>query len=387
MIRATRDNGENKPYLLVKEGKSSAVLSLQGDWVLSNAQSLTDFLHKIRVSPIQLSVTLDGQALGSIDTAGVFILHRLLEGCGVSLTQLRYENFNKDQERFVAQILKLAVDDAKSVNRRRRSFLYRRIVHVGCQTSGAVDQLLDLIAFFGQICATLARNILRPRRFRLVSIVRHIDEAGIGAIPIVALLAFLISIVMSYQAATQLKNFGADIFTVNLTVISILREMGVILTAIMVAGRSGSAYAAEIGVMKLREEVDALQTIGLDPFEILVLPRIIALVIVMPLLTFIADIVGLAGGAVMAVTLLDISLAQYIDRVFNIITMNMFLVGIMKAPVFAFLIALIGTWQGMRVTGSAESVGRLTTLAVVQSIFLVILADALFSILFANLGI
>jgi phospholipid/cholesterol/gamma-HCH transport system permease protein len=195
------------------------------------------------------------------------------------------------------------------------------------------------------------------------------------------------SMVISYQAAIQLQKFGADIFTIDLMVISLLREMGVLVTAIMVAGRSGSAFAAEIGVMKLREEVDALRTIGMDPVEVLVLPRLIALIIVLPLLTLIADMVGLAGGGVMSVLLLDISLTQYIDRAQHVATYTMFYVGMIKAPVFAFLIAVIGTYQGMNVSGSAESVGRLTTVAVVQSIFLVIMTDGLFSIIFAIMGI
>jgi phospholipid/cholesterol/gamma-HCH transport system permease protein len=195
------------------------------------------------------------------------------------------------------------------------------------------------------------------------------------------------SIVIAYQASIQLNKFGANAYTINLSVISILREMGVLITAIMVAGRSGSAFAAEIGVMKLREEVDALKTIGLDPVEILVLPRVIALVLVLPILTLIADIMGLTGGALMSITVLDIPLGQYLQRVQSVGTPLLFFVGMIKAPVFAFLIAVIGTYQGMNVSGSAESVGRLTTVAVVQSIFAVITADALFSVVFSLMGL
>lgn len=243
------------------------------------------------------------------------------------------------------------------------------------------------MAFTGEVATKFGGSILQPSRFRFAAIVRHIDETGLRAMPIIGLLGFLMSMVISYQAAIQLQKFGASIFTIDLTVISLLREMGVLITAIMIAGRSGSAFAAEIGVMKLREEVDALRTMGIDPIETLVLPRVIALLITLPLLTFFANILGLVGGSVMAQTFLDIPLTQYIARVEYAATPTMFFVGMIKAPVFAFLIAIICTYQGMHVTGSAESVGRLTTVAVVQSIFTVLLVNALFSILFANLGI
>ena len=205
--------------------------------------------------------------------------------------------------------------------------------------------------------------------------------------PIVGLLAVLISMVISYQGAVQLKKFGADIYTIDLTVISLLREMGVLVTAIMVAGRSGSAFAAELGVMKLREEINALKTMGMDPIEVLVLPRVIALVIALPILTFLADVIGLAGGSVMSYSLIDVSLHQYVERVQTVATPTMFFVGLVKAPVFAFLIATIGCYQGLDVSGSAESVGKKTTLSVVQAIFLVVMADGLFSVIFSKMDI
>jgi phospholipid/cholesterol/gamma-HCH transport system permease protein len=219
------------------------------------------------------------------------------------------------------------------------------------------------------------------------SIVRHVQETGIQALPIVAALAVLISMVITYQGFIQLRKFGAVIYTVDLTVISLLREMGVLVTAIMVAGRSGSAFAAEIGVMKLREELSALKTIGLDPIEVLVLPRILALVITLPLLTFLADVIGLAGGGIMSFLLINISPYQYLTRVQTVADLTTFFVGMIKAPVFACLIAVIGCYQGLSVTGSAESVGRRTTLSVVQAIFLVIMTDAFFSIIFSKVGI
>jgi len=203
----------------------------------------------------------------------------------------------------------------------------------------------------------------------------------------VSLIAFLISVILAYIGAQQLLQFGADIFVVDLVTIGTLREMGVLLTAIIVAGRSGSAYAAEIGAMKLNEEVDALHATGVEPVEVLVLPRLLGLIIALPLLTVVADIVGLIGGGLLCYGLLDMSLVQYVARVEDSISPTTFWVGLAKAPVFAVLIAVAGTWCGMRVRGSSRELGRLTTLAVVQAIFFVILADALFAVLFMELDI
>ncbi len=258
---------------------------------------------------------------------------------------------------------------------------------VGEKTSAIAQFLFGIVAFMGLVFCRLGSNLIRPAQLRPAAITRHIFETGIAALPIIGLLAFLMSMVVSYQGAIQLQKFGADIFTIDLTVISMLREMAPLVTAIMVAGRSGSAFAAEIGVMRLRKETDALEAMGLDPIGLLVLPRLLALLLTLPLLTFFADIVGIGGGAIMSWSLLDIGFGQYIARVGEVATPMMYIVGMIKAPVFAFIIAVICTYHGMNVTGSAESVGKVTTIAVVQSIFMVILADAAFSILFAELGI
>jgi phospholipid/cholesterol/gamma-HCH transport system permease protein len=212
-------------------------------------------------------------------------------------------------------------------------------------------------------------------------------DTGVTAIPIVALIAFLISVILAYMGAQQLSKFGADIFVVDLVTVGVLRELGVLLTAIIVAGRSGSAFAAELGAMRLNEEVDALSAIGVNPVEVLVLPRILGLVIALPLLTVVSDFIGLVGGGLLCHELLGMPLVQYVNRANEAIASTTFWVGLMKAPVFAVLIGLSGTWCGMRVRGSSRDLGRLTTLAVVQSIFFVLLADALFAMLFMELDI
>jgi phospholipid/cholesterol/gamma-HCH transport system permease protein len=242
-----------------------------------------------------------------------------------------------------------------------------------------------VIVFLGRISMVLGEAFRRPQALRISSIARHIYETGITAIPIVSLIAFLISVIVAYLGAQQLSRFGADIFVVDLVTIAVLREMGVLLTAIIVAGRSGSAFAAEIGVMQLNEETDALRAMGMSPIELLVVPRVLALIIVLPLLTVIADAMGLAGGGLLSLVNLHIPLPQFTARLREALSPTTFWAGLVKAPVFAILIAMVGTYRGMQVRDSARELGRLTTVAVVQSIFMVILADALFAVLFVQI--
>jgi phospholipid/cholesterol/gamma-HCH transport system permease protein len=243
-----------------------------------------------------------------------------------------------------------------------------------------------LVGFFGRIATVLGESIRHPRVLRLNSIVRHVHETGVSAIPIVSLIAFLISVVVAYLGAQQLARFGATIFVVDLVTIAVLREMGVLLTAIIIAGRSGSAFAAEIGVMQLNEEVDALRAMGMNPIELLVVPRILGLIIALPCLTVIADAMGLAGGGLLSLIQLHIPLAQFTIRMREALSPTTFWAGLLKAPVFALLIGMVGCYRGMQVRESARELGRLTTMAVVQSIFLVILADAGFAILYVQIN-
>jgi phospholipid/cholesterol/gamma-HCH transport system permease protein len=261
------------------------------------------------------------------------------------------------------------------------------VEHLGRRTvSGARDALVAL-RFIGEVATAFARMLLHPQRLRPISVSRHIYETGITAVPIVGLIAFLIAVILAYLGEEQLRAYGATILVVDLVTLGVLRELGVLLTAIIIAGRSGSAFAAEIGAMQLNEEVDAMRTIGVDPIEVLVLPRLLGLTIVMPLLTLVADLVGLAGGGVLCHLLLQMPTAQYLHRVAGAIASTTFWVGIIKAPVFAALIATAGCFNGMRVRVSSRELGRLTTVAVVQAIFCVIVADALFAVLFQRLDI
>jgi phospholipid/cholesterol/gamma-HCH transport system permease protein len=242
------------------------------------------------------------------------------------------------------------------------------------------------LSFIGRISMAVV-HAWSTLRLRPVSIARHVYDTGVTAVPIVSLIAFLISVILAYMGAQQLARFGANIFVVDLVTVGVLRELGVLLTAIIVAGRSGSAFAAEIGAMQLNEEIDALHAIGVDPIDVLVLPRLLGLLIALPLLTLVADLIGLVGGGLLCHVLLDMPLVQYLNRAQSAIASTTFWVGVIKAPVFACLIAMSGCYCGMRVRGSSRELGRLTTLAVVQSIFFVILVDALFAVLFMELDV
>ena len=245
----------------------------------------------------------------------------------------------------------------------------------------------ELTSFLGQVMVALATIVRHPRRLRLTSLVHHCQEVGVNAVPIVALMAFLIGVVLAFQGSAQLRQFGAEVFVVDLIAISVLRELGILLTAIIVAGRSGSAFTAAIGSMKMREEIDAMRTLGLDPVTILVVPRVLALMLMLPVLGFIANVSGLVGGALMSWIDLGVSPAVFQSRLVSNTDVWHFGVGMIKAPFFALIIGIIGCYEGMKVGGDAESLGRLTSTSVVLSIFMVIVTDALFSIFFAIVGV
>jgi phospholipid/cholesterol/gamma-HCH transport system permease protein len=356
-----------------------------GQWLIDHVAAIEAALGGLMDHSVKrMAVSWSG--IERLDLSSAWLLREALRE--IRERQVEIEDRDTPPEHFsvLDQIASnAATDSAVDVPASPHGLIPGLLLGVGRNLSERGAGGLDALAFFGQLVATLGRGLMSPRRLRFPSVVRHVYETGIDAIPIVALIAFLISVIVAYLGSQQLINFGAEIFTVDLVAIATLREMGVLLTAILVAGRSGSAFAAEIGVMELNDEVDALKAIGFDPFEILVLPRVLGLVIAMPLLTIIADAMGLVGGALLSSLLLDISYEQFLVRLQDALSPTTFWAGLIKAPVFAFLIAMVGTVRGMQVRDSSRELGRLTTVAVVQSIFLVILADALFAILFVEL--
>lgn len=372
-----------------REG-AEAIWSLQGDWTIHNAQAIDRQLQgqvkaNGRGAGQPRKIDLDLGNLTSLDSAGAWLVTRLARECRTAGTEIGLVHVHPRMQDLLQRVID-AAPDHKAPEPPRRN-LGDWVAQIGKAVIDIGNQTLDLLAFFGALSLVTMQAIARPRHLRMNSIVSHIEQTGLNAMPIVGLISFLVGVVLAYQGADQLARFGAQVFTVNMVGISVLREMGILLTAIVVAGRSGSAFTAQIGTMKVNEEVDALETMGLNPIEVLVLPRVLALVISLPLLTFFADIMGLLGGGLMCVLLVDMSFQQYLTLLRQAITVSQFGVGMIKAPVFAILIALIGCFEGMRVTGSAESVGKLTTKSVVEGIFLVIVFDAFFSVLFSMLGV
>ena len=258
---------------------------------------------------------------------------------------------------------------------------------VGKSTVDQIEQLLEALSFIGETAHALIKSIMQPQRIRWRPILFNIRTAGFDAMPIVGLLSFLLGIVVAYQGAGQLRQYGANIFVADLVGLSMLREFAPLMTAIIIAGRSGSAYAAQIGTMAVTEEIDAMRTLGISPQELLVLPKVIALFIAMPLLTVFADALGVFGGMLMAQQQLDVGFVEFLDRFVKAVSPTAFLIGVGKAPIFALIIAIVGCFQGFRTRGGADSVGRQTTRSVVQSIFLVIVADAFFSVAFSMLDL
>ncbi len=331
-------------------------------------------------------VIANANGIEALDTAGAWVLHRLfkrLEGEGnpVDLQGLR-----PDLAKLLDVVAQHADEQAKlpaPVAKAPTGIVYL----TGKTVADAVEQGVALLAFIGESAIALVACIAHPARMRWRPILFNIRSAGFDALPIVGLLSFLLGIVVAYQGAAQLRQYGANIFVADLVGLSMLREFAPLITAIIIAGRSGSAYAAQIGTMAVTEEIDAMRTIGIAPLDLLVVPKIIALMVAMPLLTAFADLLGVAGGMIMASTQLEVSFNEFLDRFVKAVSPTAYLIGICKAPVFAAIIAVVGCFQGFRTKGGADAVGRQTTRSVVQSIFLVIVADALFSVAFSALDL
>ena len=372
-------------HLEIRDGTDGRRIALGGRWTVENVAALEKAVTAASAAPPSGPVTIDTSGLEALDLTGAWLLRSLERRIDSAGGRTVWVPERPGQIAFIDD----AVENAPKAPpyEQGRSLMVLPLQTLGWYTVKLRNDLIEHVAMFGAVVTSISRALLSPKRLRLPSVVRHVYETGVTAIPIVAMIAFLISVIVAYIGAQQLRQFGGEIFVVDLVTISVLRELGVLLTAIIVAGRSGSAFAAEIGVMKLNEEVDALRAIGMDPVEVLITPRVLGLVIALPLLTVLADAMGLAGGALLSWSLVDITFTQFVERVNESISETTFWVGIVKAPVFAFAIALVGTMRGMQVRDSSRELGRLTTVAVVQSIFLVILVDAIFAVIFMELDI
>jgi phospholipid/cholesterol/gamma-HCH transport system permease protein len=377
--------------LEVQRTADALTVTLSGEWGVREFGTLEQDFAALDLKGAR-SVQLDTGAVRSLDLSGAWALHEFVRRTRAGGVEVSFRGAPPEQLRLLEETLKQT--DAAAMPPPPAAAvaapvgpLTRLAARVGRDSLEAAERTLQSFAFMGQVTVSGLASIARRKHLRPISIARHVHDTGVTALPIVALIAFLISVIIAYMSATQLRGLGADIYVVDLVTIGVLRELGVLLTSIIVAGRSGSAFAAELGSMKLNQEVDALVATGLDPYEVLVVPRVLGLVIALPLLTIVADVVGMSGGALLCRLLLDMPFDQFISRANEAIGPTTFWVGIVKAPVFAVLIAIAGCYRGMQVRSSARELGRLVTVAVVQSIFLVILADALFAVLFMKMDI
>ncbi|MBP7242755.1 MAG: MlaE family lipid ABC transporter permease subunit [Amaricoccus sp.] len=347
----------------------------------ADVSALRDRLRALPDGP----VTLDLGKAGEIDTAGAWLVVTLRRRLAAEGIEARVEGANPKQALIIETVEK-ALPTAEDRPRPTNAFV-DWVATIGAKVHDFGIGAVEMTGFGGQIVACFLATLARPWRLRITALVHHMQDVGLNAAPIVALMAFLIGVVLAFMGAVQLRQFGAEVFVIDLIAITLLRELGILMTAIVVAGRSASAYTAAIGSMKLREEIDAMRTLSLDPIETLVLPRVLALVLMLPLLGFLANITGLVGGGLMAWAELGISPALFVARLQDAGDAWTFLTGMIKAPFFAAIIGLVGCYEGMKVEKSAESLGTRTSDSVVISIFLIIVLDAAFAVFFMEVGV
>ena len=383
--QADEDNAPPRLDFESVPGGMRAVAS--GDWTVQNFAQIHAAiaalpLPKRGAKPEAAQIDLTD--IEELDTAGAWLLNHLGRQLVKSGIPIQFSGGSP------AQLKLLSVVDTNTARaqpaRRRAEAVLTLFGDMANAITGALNDSIRLTAFLGEVTAAAMRTAVRPWRFRWISFIHHIEHTGLRAVPIISLICLLIGSVITQQGILQLQQFGAEPMAVDMVGILALREVGILLTAIMVAGRSASAFTAEIGTMKAREEIDAMRTLGIDPVETLVLPRLAALIITLPILAFIGDIMCLAGGALMAFAYLDISLSSYVERLHDAINVRHFLVGLVKAPLAAVIIGLVGCLEGLSVRGSAESLGTHVTSAVVKAIFLVIIFDALFAMFLSASG-
>ncbi|HMJ93103.1 MAG TPA: ABC transporter permease [Allosphingosinicella sp.] len=357
----------------VEEGR--CVLKFSGNLTILRVRKLSEQLNEIDADDL----TVDLTDVERMDTVGAWLVHKLQRDRGAKIV-----GANKEQKLLIEHVTQ--ADQPMKVKREYESPLIRVLGQVGASAKIVFATLFGLLGFFGSLLISTGNIIRHPRRLRLNAITQQFEVVGVHALFIIGLMTFLVGIVIAQQGAVQLRQFGVEALTVNLVGRSAMKELGVLMTAIMVAGRSGSAFAAQIGSMKLSEEVDAMRTIGVSPMEALVFPRVAATVLLMPLLGFYAAIMVIIGGGIFCWLSLNIPPVTYVQTIRDAVPMTDLWQTLVKAPVFGMIIAMAGCYQGMQVQGNAEEVGLRTTTAVVQGIFLVIVLDAFFAVFFTAIG-
>lgn len=361
------------------------VLKISGEWTLQHYPVLKHRITEV-VEPLSPDTLIDWDDTVVLDTAGATLLTELLGTARIAGLKTQDTNLPAERLALLHTVALALTESRKATPLSRYSAIREMLAHIGEVVLRLWQQQVALTGFIGLTLETLVKTLFRPARWRVISLVAHIEQTGLNAVPIIALLTFLVGAVVAFLGATVLFDFGASIYTVDLVAFAFLREFGVLLTAILMAGRTASAFTAQIGSMKANEEIDAIRALGLNPIELLVLPRVLAMLISLPILTFIAMGCGIIGGAVVCSLELNISPRLFLTIMQRDISLTHFLVGISKAPLFAFIVAVIGCLEGFKVSGSAQSVGEHTISSVVQSIFMVILLDALAALFFMEMS-
>ncbi|MEE2526256.1 ABC transporter permease [Hyphobacterium sp. HN65] len=370
----------------VRQDGRNVIIEPTGDWRVSTIGRVFREVERIESSYDANTVTIDVSGIGRIDTSGAFLLGRTIHESGSPKSEAHFRGSHPTAKRLILELIERAIYCEPEMPEERYGFV-RAFERIGAGLEAAYQEAVETFGFFGRTILTFGSILLRPNRFRWTPAFYVMEEAGVNALPIIAVLTFFIGAVVAFMGANLLETFGASVFTVELVGIAVLREFGVLITAIMLAGRSDSAFTAAIGSMKMQQEIDAMRVLGLDPYEALVIPRVFACVVMAPLLTFGAMMAGIFGGMMVSWATLDISPGFFIARMNDSITVSNFWVGMSKAPVFGLIIAIIGCKQGMQVGGDVESLGRRVTASVVQSIFMVIVVDAIFAMMYLELDI
>lgn len=369
---------EQKLYSIRQTG-TDIVISFKGDWIVENLNKAKDIIEQLSFK--EKKITVDLAHINKIDITGAFLIKKIIAKLNNKMSEVKVIGLRHDYE-MLFNIIDIDIQSHQS-KKDKFQFLY----NIGENIVNSITEVINFLSFFGEIFHTILKSILKPKKIRIKEILYEIEYTGVYAIPIVALVGMLVGVVIAYQGAAQLSRFGASIFIIDLISLSITREMAPLLTAIMVAGRSGSAYTASIGSMVLNQEVDSLKIIGIHPLELLVIPKVIAMVISLPLLIFISDVIGIVSGIYLANLVLNIDITTLIIRLKTTMPLSSFFIGIIKGPIFAVPIVLISCFRGFSVKKDSEELGINTTKSVVSTIFIVIIIDAILSIVFQKLGI
>jgi phospholipid/cholesterol/gamma-HCH transport system permease protein len=372
-----------EPAFSIERDGETVRLVLRGAWTISASRALERAASALGAAGRGAArVGIDFAGVARLDTAGAWLIDKARAQMAAGGAATEYQSLDSDQSILLREA---AYTPPERERRSKGNRLTDFLVRLGQWSAMVGGNVLNGVSFFGELAAASLRVIFNPTLSRPTSMIFHMENFAMRAVPIIVTINFLVGCIVEQQGLYQLRRFGASVYAVDLIGVLVLRELGVLLTSIMIAGRSGSAITAELGSMKMREEIDALRVMGMAPMEVLVLPRIMALIFSLPLLTFIADMSGLIGGMLTAEFYGGISYESFIVRVQDFIGLNTFLVGLIKAPFMALVIGLIACVEGFRVEGSAESLGRQVTISVVNAIFMVIFVDGLFAIFFAGI--